>query len=298
MGICLVSPKIQARSDHRHPAAFTLIELLVVVSVIALLIGILLPSLGRARASAMLLRDQASARSLMVGYLDHASENGDRLLVGYKAGLPARDEFGQPIALSQYSTAAATGRYPWRLAPYLDHQIQVLFPDTGALEKLRNLPRDDFIYHVSESPRFGLNATFLGGDANEYFGDPAATSLWGPTWIVRRLPDASRPSDLLVFAAANDDHEFVSVSTGERIDSRGFFRVRSPSFVERRWPTTPPGANPRFADYGQVDFGRLGIAPAAMLDGHVEGLNWEQMQDMRRWSDQATTADWTLPLPG
>jgi len=77
----------------RHRSiGFTLIELLVVISIMSLLIGILLPALGRARESAKATVDENSQRQIMIGMYAYGADNNG--FASYR-GSTAHDTLGK-----------------------------------------------------------------------------------------------------------------------------------------------------------------------------------------------------------
>jgi len=63
----------------RTPRGFTLVELLVVIGIIALLISILMPALGRARDQANRIKCMNNVRSIMQGIIMYTAENKQHL---------------------------------------------------------------------------------------------------------------------------------------------------------------------------------------------------------------------------
>ncbi|MEM1166870.1 MAG: prepilin-type N-terminal cleavage/methylation domain-containing protein [Planctomycetota bacterium] len=91
-------------SRPARAAGFTLIELLVVVAVIALLIGLLLPTLARARASANQLLCAANLRQLSIALLAYTADAQGALPDMYRGieppeGEPAQIPHNQPYIL-------------------------------------------------------------------------------------------------------------------------------------------------------------------------------------------------------
>jgi len=63
----------------RRRRAFTLIELLVVIAIIALLIGLLLPALGRARNAGRLAISLSNCRQILIGQASYRFDKKDQM---------------------------------------------------------------------------------------------------------------------------------------------------------------------------------------------------------------------------
>lgn len=261
--------------------AFTLIELLVAIAIVATLTALAIPITRSAGEAGRRTKEIAGARHLIAAYsLYTADHNGD-LMAGWKSE-PARHADGTAI------TYPSNARYPWRLAPYLGHQLKGAALVNGR-ESLATDPIGN-AYAISVTPSMGINAVFVGGHyggASDVVPTARAFETHGD-FVVQRAVQAVSPAQLIVFASAR------STETGEEVE--GYDIVKSPRLQSARWSAEFDAAETASA-FGYVHPRYAGKAVVACLAGNVEMLGEAELKDMRRWSNQAAQAgdpDWTL----
>jgi len=285
--------KIPIAKNHR---GFTLVELLVVIAILSILASIVALIAGNMLASASSTKEAGSLRQVLQAYTLAATDRKGKFIDGYSNN---QDEiFTGPN--SEVITWPASGRYVWRILPYLDNAMTSLYVNNQSKLLTQFAGTDEYVYIASLYPSFGLNSEWMGGDQRT----TALPALESKHLYGKFLSDIRQPSLQLVFASASaplgawdDLPELMTVMDG-------YFEIKSPYFLGSddgwRWNTlngehaTSPTDDS--ADHGNLSARHGGKVLTGQLDGSTQFSTLQDLADMRRWATKANTANWT-PTP-
>ncbi len=181
------------RSASHRARAFTLIELLTVIAVVALLVGILVPSLSSARDSARTVRCASNLRQIAIAWTTYAGEYRDRAM---PLAYWSTQDIGAGPQIFWWGSHGSASTPPdfsrGFLAPYLSAGL-----NEGSIFEC---PSQAWGTYRPQGPSRSITSTY---GYNGYFLSPAKTPGWGDSighraW--QRVSSLPSPSSLLVFA--------------------------------------------------------------------------------------------------
>ena len=233
--------------------AFTLIELLVVIAIIAILAGLLLPSVDRARRAGLSTQCLNHLRQLQIGSLNYSHEHNDGLL-------PNHYVYGTTDSNTPYQTA-----YSWcpgdarRDTTPSNIQSGALFAYVPT-PKVYRCPADRAIARTEADPPRPVPRT------RSYNLSLSLNSLWQPRGVTTLSAAARRNVDGIFAFIEVDELCILDPTFGMYYGDQGSWAAY--------WIDLPSDRHDRA---GNLSF----------LDGHAERWRWKAKKIFLQWNQAA-----------
>ena len=271
---------------NRNKPAFTLVELLVVIGIIAVLVGILLPALNKARRASYSIKCMSNLRVIAQASLQYSIDNKDCFLPSviwadnensangadywphlliYRKYLPTQNLVG----------AAATDAGPFAFTSVLvcpSVQADFATPNS-AVDGIRREPSvilDKRFFPVAQHPGFWVDWSY-GINGVTYYNDHSATSFkrvgayYPCTSITYGTVTTDQPWPLKKRTATKKSSELIFMFDGKEwnVNSTTLIGARIAGWRHGNWRSDKPDTT--------------GSTNVSFMDCHVESLRRDQL---------------------